>query len=34
MRKLASEKSRKLIDIARMILVAEEAAQPPSSGQG
>jgi AmiR/NasT family two-component response regulator len=28
MQKLASEKSRKLVDIAAMILVAEEAAQP------
>jgi response regulator NasT len=28
LQKLASEKSRKLIDIAQMILVAEEAAQP------
>ncbi len=30
LQKLASEKSRKLIDIAQMILVAEEAAQPPA----
>ncbi len=30
MQKLASEKSRKLVDIAQMILIAEEAAQPPS----
>jgi two-component system, response regulator PdtaR len=29
MQKLASEKSRKLVDIAQMILIAEEAAQPP-----
>jgi two-component system, response regulator PdtaR len=29
LQKLASEKSRKLIDIAHMILVAEEAVQPP-----
>lgn len=29
LQKLASEKSRKLIDIAQMILVAEEAVQPP-----
>ncbi len=28
MQKLASEKSRKLVDIAQMILIAEEAAQP------
>ena len=33
LQKLASEKSRKLIDIAQMILVAEEAVQPPK-GQG
>jgi response regulator NasT len=32
MQKLASEKSRKLVDIARMILVAEEAVQPPARG--
>lgn len=32
LQKLASEKSRKLIDIAQMILVAEEAAQPPIRG--
>jgi response regulator NasT len=31
MQKLASEKSRKLVEIAQMILVAEEAAQPPES---
>jgi two-component system, response regulator PdtaR len=30
LQKLASEKSRKLIDIAHMILVAEEAIQPPA----
>jgi two-component system, response regulator PdtaR len=29
LQKLASEKSRKLIDIAQMILIAEEAVQPP-----
>ena len=29
LQKLASEKSRKLIDVAHMILVAEEAVQPP-----
>jgi response regulator NasT len=29
LQKLASEKSRKLVEIAQMILVAEEAAQPP-----
>jgi response regulator NasT len=29
MQKLASEKSRKLVEIAQMILVAEEAVQPP-----
>ena len=29
MQKLASEKSRKLVDIAQMILIAEEAAQMP-----
>jgi AmiR/NasT family two-component response regulator len=29
LQKLASEKSRKLVDIAHMVLVAEEAAQPP-----
>jgi response regulator NasT len=32
LQKLASEKSRKLIDIAHMILVAEEAVQPPAKG--
>jgi response regulator NasT len=32
LQKLASEKSRKLIDIARMVLVAEEATQPPAKG--
>jgi AmiR/NasT family two-component response regulator len=30
LQKLASEKSRKLIEIAQMILVAEEATQPPA----
>ena len=30
LQKLASEKSRKLIDIAQMILIAEEAVQPPA----
>ncbi len=30
LQKLASEKSRKLVEIAQMILVAEEAVQPPS----
>jgi response regulator NasT len=30
LQKLASEKSRKLIDIAHMILIAEEAVQPPA----
>jgi response regulator NasT len=32
LQKLASEKSRKLIEIAQMILVAEEAVQPPARG--
>jgi response regulator NasT len=32
LQKLASEKSRKLVDIATMVLVAEEAAQPPAGG--
>jgi response regulator NasT len=32
LQKLASEKSRKLIDIAQMVLVAEEAVQPPAKG--
>jgi two-component system, response regulator PdtaR len=32
LQKLASEKSRKLVEIAQMILVAEEAAQPPGTG--
>ena len=32
LQKLASEESRKLIDIARMILVAEKAVQPPEKG--
>ena len=32
LQKLASEKSRKLVDIAQMILVAEEAVQPPEKG--
>lgn len=31
LQKLASEKSRKLVDIAQMILIAEEAALPPGS---
>ncbi len=30
LQKLASEKSRKLVEIAQMILVAEEAVQPPA----
>jgi response regulator NasT len=32
MQRLASEKSRKLVEIAQMILVAEEAVQSPESG--
>jgi two-component system, response regulator PdtaR len=32
LQKLASEKNRKLIDIAQMILTAEEALQPPDKG--
>jgi response regulator NasT len=32
LQKLASEKSRKLVDIAQMILISEEAAQPPGGG--
>src|SRR5205085_4609312 len=32
LQKLASAKSRKLIDIAQMILVAEEAVEPPGAG--
>ena len=32
LQKLASEKSRKLVDIARMILISEEAAHPPAGG--
>jgi response regulator NasT len=32
LQRLASEKSRKLIDIAQMILVAEKAVQPPEKG--
>jgi response regulator NasT len=32
LQKLASERSRKLVDIAQMILVAEEAVSPPGKG--
>jgi response regulator NasT len=32
LQKLASEESRKLIDVARMILLAEKAAAPPEKG--
>jgi AmiR/NasT family two-component response regulator len=32
LQKTASEKSRKLVEIAQMILLAEEAAQPPAKG--
>lgn len=32
LQKTASEKSRKLIEIAQMILIAEEALQPPAKG--
>jgi response regulator NasT len=32
LQKTASEKSRKLVDIAQMILVAEEALRPPENG--
>jgi response regulator NasT len=32
LQRLASEKSRRLIEIAQMILIAEEAAQPPEHG--
>lgn len=34
LQKLASEKSRKLVDIAQMVLVAEEAVQPPEASCG
>jgi two-component system, response regulator PdtaR len=30
LQKLASEKNRKLVEIAQMIVVAEEAVQPPA----
>jgi response regulator NasT len=33
LQKLASEESRKLIDIAQMILLAEKAVQPPAKGE-